>query len=92
MILDLVMRPTVRFDAANKEHREHYANFLKRGSWGQCPIRFEVQDESSNNNLAYAMQRMLTEYYVLSEFKGKATTPKKLVRQKKAKTVDTEVV
>lgn len=88
MFLNLVMRPVVRFDATNPEHREHYANFLKIGSWGSCPVRFEVTDENSNNNLAYAMQRMLTEYYVLNEFKGKPKTPKKLVRQKKEKTVD----
>lgn len=87
MILDLVMRPVVRFDPENKEHREHYANFLKLGSWGKCPVRFEVEGEQQNNNLAYAMQRMLTEYYILKEFKGepKVTT---LVRQKRTKVVD----
>jgi len=87
MILDLVMRPTVLFDPANKEHRQHYANFLKRGSWGSCPVRFEVEGEQQNNNLAYAMQRMICDYYVLKEFKG---APKEtvLVRQKTKKMVD----
>lgn len=80
MILDLVMRPTVLFDPSNKQHREHYANFLKNGSWGKCPIRFEVEGEQQNNNLAFAMQRMLTEYYILKEFKDQSA----LVRQKKA--------
>jgi len=79
MILDLVMRPTVLFDPSNKLHREHYANFLKNGSWGKCPVRFEVEGEDHNNNLSFAMQRMLTEYYVLKEFQNKPA----LVRQKK---------
>ena len=88
MILDLAARPTVLFDPANKKHREHYANFLKKGSWGHCPIRFEVEGEQQNNNLAMAMMRMLTEYYVLKEFQNKPA----LVRQIKPKLVDKQAV
>jgi hypothetical protein len=35
---------------------------------------------------------MLTEYYVLKEFKGAATVPQKLVRQKKKVVVDTSAL
>ena len=69
MLLDTFTRPTVVFDPANAEHRQHYANFLRDRSWGNCPVRFEIDtSEASNNNLAYAMQRLLTEYYVGQEF------------------------
>lgn len=69
-ILDYAVRPLVVFDAANKEHRQHYANFLRTNSWGTCPVRFEVKgSDASNNNLAFAMQRMLTEYYIGKEFR-----------------------
>lgn len=91
MILNLVMRPTVLFDPENKVHRQHYANFLKQGSWGSCPVRFEVEGEQQNNNLAYAMQRMMAEYYTLKEFKGQAKDTR-LVRQKKNKSVDKQAV
>ena len=70
MLLDYACRPTVVFDPANKEHRSHYADFLKNNTWGKCPVRFEINtDDASNNNLAYAMQRMLAEYYMAKEFK-----------------------
>lgn len=75
MLLNTNLRPIVIFDPANKEHRRHYAKFIKTNAWGSCPVRFAVQDESSNTNLAYAMQRMLVEYYVGKEFKLSAQTP-----------------
>ena len=69
MILDHVKRPVELFDPSKKEHRKHYSNFLKTKTWGQCPIAFEVVGDQSNNNLAFAMQRLLTEYYIAKEFK-----------------------
>lgn len=69
MVLDHAQRPVELFNPANKVHRQHYADFLKNKSWGKCPVRFEVQGEASNNNLAFAIQRMLTEYYISKEFK-----------------------
>lgn len=69
MILNHACRPVVVFNPANREHRAHYAEFLKNASWGQCPVRFEIlTSEASNSNLAYAMQRLLTEYYIGLEF------------------------
>lgn len=67
--LSLSMRPLIKFDPSDRIHRNHYARFLETGSWGTCPVRFMVDGEQSNNNLAYAMQRMLTEYYMKKEFK-----------------------
>ncbi len=71
MLLDHALRPVVLFNPANKQHRQYYANFLKEGSWGKCPLRFAVEGDASNNNLAFAMQRMLTEYYISKEFQEK---------------------
>lgn len=69
MLLDTILRPLEIFDAANDRHREMYATFIKNGSWGKCPVRFAVNDsQASNNNLAFAMQRKLVEYYVGKEF------------------------
>lgn len=69
MILDYAKRPVEVFNAANKEHRAHYAQFLKNRTWGKCPVRFEIEgSDASNNNIAYAMQRLITEYYILKEF------------------------
>jgi hypothetical protein len=71
MLLNNVLRPRVIFDASNKTHRAHYANFLKNRTWGSCPVRFEVIEEELNNNLAFAMQRLLAEYYLAKEFQVK---------------------
>lgn len=68
-LLDHGLRPLAKFDPSNKEHRTHYLNFVKDGTWGHCPVRFYVEGDASNNNLAYAMQRKLVEYYVAKEFK-----------------------
>ena len=89
MLLDLYARPIELFDPANRQHRAQYARFLREGTWGKCPIRFMVDGEQSNNNLAFAMQRMLTEYYIAREFKDNDLS---LVRQKATKTVDTQEV
>jgi hypothetical protein len=70
MLLDTILRPLEIFDASNGRHREMYATFVKHGSWGKCPVRFAVNDsQASNNNLAFAMQRKLVEYYIGKEFK-----------------------
>lgn len=71
MILDYMKRPVEVFSAANKEHRKHYATFLKTNTWGTCPIRFEIQgSDASNNNASYAMQRLIAEHYIQQEFQG----------------------
>lgn len=82
-LLDHALRPVVLFDPDNKDHRQHYNNFLVRGTWGKCPVRFAVEGDAQNNNLAYAMQRMLVEYYMAKEFKGVVKEPQEMVRQKR---------
>ncbi len=69
MILNHLNRPAVLFNPADKKHRNFYAEFLKNGTWGTCPVRFEVIGDMQNNNLAFAMQRKLVEYYMEKEFK-----------------------
>lgn len=68
-VLQAVKRPQVAFDVTNEEHRQLYAQFLRTGTWGRCPIAFYIpNNDSANNNLAYAMQRLLTEFYINKEF------------------------
>lgn len=68
-LLDYSVRPLVMFDPSKKEHRTLYFNFLRDRSWGKCPYRFAVDGENQNNNLAFAMQRMMVEHYLAKEFK-----------------------
>ncbi len=65
MILNTAMRPLEHFNPDNAGHRQHYANFLVNNTWGTCPIRFTVD---GSDNVAHAMQRLLTEYYINKEF------------------------
>ena len=66
--LEYYARPLVAFDPLNKEHRRHYANFLKTGGWGSCPVRFIVPD-STGQDLLSLIQKSLLSYYVEKEFK-----------------------
>lgn len=68
MILNQTMRPLEKFDPSNKKHRQLYTKAMADGTWGTCPVRFYVEGDSQNNNLAYAMQRKLNEYYTQKEF------------------------
>ncbi len=75
------------FDAHNKEHRKHYYTFRQTHSWGKCPVRFIVPEESGWD-LISMIQRQLLEFYVDREFKIVAKKPQKKVVQKRKKTVD----
>ena len=79
--LEYYSRPLVAFDAHNKEHRRHYYKFRQTHSWGHCPVRFIVPDESGWD-LISMIQRQLLEYYVDKEFLVK---PKETAVVKKAK-------
>lgn len=59
-------RPWAAFDAKNKEHRRFFAEFQRRGSWGDCPVRFIVPDDGGD--LVTLIQRRLIAYYVEKEF------------------------
>jgi hypothetical protein len=65
-LLEYKNRPFVAFDAANKDHRRWYHDFVKHGTWGRCPCRFIVPDDQGN--LVTLIQRRLIEYYVGKEF------------------------
>jgi hypothetical protein len=64
--LAFVGRPWVAFDAANRHHRQQFAQFQRLGTWGKCPVRFIVSDD--HGDLITMIQRRLIEYYVGKEF------------------------
>ena len=64
------LRPIVVFDAENKQHRQHFYQFLKTKSWGNCPVRFTV-GEGECSNIVGVMQRQLALYYTSREFDSK---------------------
>lgn len=64
--LELYMRPLVIFDAGNKKHRGFYFDFLKTGSWRNCPYRFAIPEDVGN--IQASIQRELLEYYAEKEF------------------------
>lgn len=66
-LLDLKVRPTVEFDVNKRQHREDYARFLATGSWGHCPVRYEVNEPCGE--LSGTIQRKMLEYYTAREFK-----------------------
>jgi hypothetical protein len=64
--LDYIGRPWTSFEAANKQHRAWFAEFQRSGTWGRCPVRFIVSDESGD--LVTLIQRKLIRHYVDREF------------------------
>lgn len=66
--LEYYNRPLVAFDPTRRDHRQYYAEFVKTGTWGRCPVRFIVPDETGGN-LINLIQRTMLEYYVKKEFK-----------------------
>jgi len=65
--LSLIGRPYVVFDPAVKQHRLWYFEFVKKQTWGNCPVRFLVPDDQGD--LITMIQRTLVKYYVEKEFK-----------------------
>ena len=65
--LEFFSRPLVAFDAANKEHRAIYYQFVKRRGWGHSPYRFIVPDDQGAD-LITMIQRSMIEYYIHREF------------------------
>ena len=86
--LALHCRPFVVFNPANKEHRKWFAEFNRSAKWGDCPVRFVVEDD--NGDLVTMIQRRLIQYYVSREFapaaiKSVVKTPQKIVVKKQQK-------
>jgi hypothetical protein len=67
--LDVQRRPVVHFDPKNSEHRKYVAEFLKKGTWTNCPVAFYAPDNISVR--AYAMAT-LVDFYLQNEFPLKA--------------------
>jgi len=68
-VLHFKSRPWTVFDAANKEHRLWYNQFVTHGGWGLCPYRFIVPED--HGDLITMCQRSLVRYYVAHEFDKK---------------------
>lgn len=64
--LNLYGRPWVCFDASRLDHRRYFAEFQQNRTWGDCPVRFVLNETSSN--LVTQIQRELVDYYVNKEF------------------------
>lgn len=64
--LQLFGRPFIVFEAKNKEHRRWFAEFQAHRSWGNCPVRFVVDDDQGD--LVTMIQRRLIEFYTNKEF------------------------
>jgi len=64
--LQYVGRPFVVFDPKDKQHRTHYAEFLKTKTWGRCPVRFILAEDQ--DNVISMIQHSLTQYYTSKEF------------------------
>jgi hypothetical protein len=67
--LEFYSRPLVAFDPYDKDHRRYYAEFVERGSWGQCPVRFICPDEHGGD-LVSLIKNNLIQYYIDREFGG----------------------
>lgn len=66
-LLDLKSRPTVNFDATNREHRHHYMQFLQKRSWRECPVQFYL--ERGYGDLSSMIENKLAVHYLSKEFK-----------------------
>ena len=75
--LQLISRPWVVFDPANKEHRRWFAEFNRTNAWGSCPVRFVIDDD--HGDLITMIQRKLIQFYVDKEF-GTELEPKVRVK------------
>jgi hypothetical protein len=64
--LDYIGRPWVAFDPEDNQHRQWFAEFQRKGTWGRCPVRFIVSDE--HGDLITLIQRKLIKHYVDQEF------------------------
>jgi hypothetical protein len=66
-LLNVAARPTVYFDANDKNHRRYFAKFLVARSWGNCPVQFYLEQEYAD--ILTMCQDKLTAYYLGREFR-----------------------
>jgi len=67
-ILDMHVRPTVFFDASNKDHRRQYANFLTYRGWSRCPVQFYLDPDYPD--VLTMVQTKIADYYASAEFRS----------------------
>ena len=65
--LSLYGRPYVVYDPSNTEHRKYFFDFVKSTTWGNCPVRFVLEDQGHADFVA-TMQKRTLEYYMDREF------------------------
>lgn len=56
------LRPAVKFDPSNVEHRKCFKKFLQTNSWKSCPYIFIIDDNSVD--VVHYINRVLVEYYI----------------------------
>ena len=66
-VLNKFIRPIEVFDVTNKKHREHYAEYMKTKTWGNCPVQLKVPSQIVS--LATHAREQLINYYITKEFK-----------------------
>ena len=66
-LLDLKSRPTVNFDAGDRDHRQYYMAFLQNRSWRDSPVQFYL--ERGYGDLSSMIENKLAVYYLSREFK-----------------------
>ena len=64
--LSQASRPWVAFNATDKQHRKYYNDFLTHRSWGTCPVRFTLDEESGD--VISMIERDLARFYLTKEF------------------------
>jgi hypothetical protein len=66
-LLDLKSRPTVNFNASDRDHRQYYMAFLQNRSWRECPVQFYL--ERGYGDLSSMIENKLAVHYLAREFK-----------------------
>ncbi len=64
--LSLNKRALSRFQPENEQHRLLYNQFLKTGTWANCPLQFVP--EQQNIELPHSINNQLVRYYMDKEF------------------------
>ena len=86
-LLYLRGRPIVAFNETNPLHREYYHEFMKRKSWGQCPVRFMVEGANLSTTLIFYINEKMLNYYVKEEFPECIKQPSSRVKKEFTKRI-----
>ena len=61
-VIEMNSRPKIRFDATNHQHRAYFQDFMKTGSWKNCPYQFFL--EENQWNLVTMIQNKILNFYL----------------------------